>query len=364
MPKTRNHYKIGINLSRDNTIIKSIDVPFINAAAGQLDKVSFSKQKIVITAVRSKKFKVNDILSNKGNSLYQQILKSIIYLYVVNGERVRITKIRIERSTTRVHEVVKEYELDKDAQPITGAFIFRHAMPNAVIDRIWGESDGDYLLRTVLTHFIGALASGNRYYIFERHWRTFEQLCLYHNRAANPNRDVEALQNMRGYIVANTGKFNDAITMATGITEAQFLLFDWEGYVEGSFKHTTSTDSKLYKNVFPNYFVGLNTDERIVKMLRMILPLRSSELSNNGTLAVVQSHITTNLATLTRSDEQVLCILCCRYAYYLRNKIFHGELPDFSFNFSQGTQDDKRLDKINLLLEDLNYELLLDFNAL
>ena len=48
----------------------------------------------------------------------------------------------------------------------------------------------------------------------------------------------------------------------------------------------------------------------------------------------------------------------------LRNKIFHGELPDFSFNFSQGTQDDKRLDKINLLLEDLNYELLLDFNAL
>lgn len=141
-------------------------------------------------------------------------------------------------------------------------------------------------------------------------------------------------------------------------------MFDWEGYVEGSFKHTTSTDSKLYKNVFPNYFVGLNTDERIVKVLRMILPLRSSELSNNGTLAVVQSHITTNLATLTRSDEQVLCILCSRYAYYLRNKIFHGELPDFSFNFSQGTQDDKRLDKINLLLEDLNYELLLDFNAL
>ena len=50
MPKTRNQYKIGINLSRDNTIIKNIDVPFINAAAGQLDKVTFSKQKIVITA--------------------------------------------------------------------------------------------------------------------------------------------------------------------------------------------------------------------------------------------------------------------------------------------------------------------------
>ena len=65
MPKTRNHYKIGINLSRDNTIIKSIDVPFINAAAGQLDKVTFSKQKIVITAVRSKKYRLMIFLAIK-----------------------------------------------------------------------------------------------------------------------------------------------------------------------------------------------------------------------------------------------------------------------------------------------------------
>ena len=65
MPKTRNHYKIGINLSRDNTIIKNIDVPFINAAAGQLDKVTFSKQKIVITAVRSKKYRLMIFLAIK-----------------------------------------------------------------------------------------------------------------------------------------------------------------------------------------------------------------------------------------------------------------------------------------------------------
>ena len=65
MPKTRNHFKIGINLSRDNTIIKSIDVPFINAAAGQLDKFSFSKQKIVITAVRSKKYRLMIFLAIK-----------------------------------------------------------------------------------------------------------------------------------------------------------------------------------------------------------------------------------------------------------------------------------------------------------
>ena len=77
MPKTRNQYKIGINLSRDNTIIKNIDVPFINAAAGQLDKVTFSKQKIVITAnilyscPPDSLEEVNQMMSSIGRALIQ-----------------------------------------------------------------------------------------------------------------------------------------------------------------------------------------------------------------------------------------------------------------------------------------------------
>jgi len=45
MPKTRNHYKIGINLSRDNTIIKSIDVHEVESIAlANEQQMSLKKQ--------------------------------------------------------------------------------------------------------------------------------------------------------------------------------------------------------------------------------------------------------------------------------------------------------------------------------
>ena len=45
MPKTRNHYKIGINLSRDNTIIKSIDVHEVESIAlSNEQQMSLKKQ--------------------------------------------------------------------------------------------------------------------------------------------------------------------------------------------------------------------------------------------------------------------------------------------------------------------------------
>ena len=45
MPKTRNHFKIGINLSRDNTIIKSIDVHEVESIAlSNEQQMSLKKQ--------------------------------------------------------------------------------------------------------------------------------------------------------------------------------------------------------------------------------------------------------------------------------------------------------------------------------
>ena len=44
-------------------------------------------------------------------------------------------------------------------------------------------------------------------------------------------------------------------------------------------------------------------------------------------------------------------MICYKYAYYLRNKMFHGEIPVFIFTFAQGIDDDQRMDKINSLLE-------------
>lgn len=84
-------------------------------------------------------------------------------------------------------------------------------------------------------------------------------------------------------------------------------------------------------------------------------------MTHFGIYIDVKSHICSYLALREHHDEKVLTMICCKYAYYLRNKMFHGEILDFSFTFAQGTDDAPRLDKINSLLELLCYELLLKY---
>ena len=63
-----NKYKICIHIARSNSFIGTINnVPFAGAPAGVFDEVKYTKQKITITANRSKKFRTDEILKKKGN---------------------------------------------------------------------------------------------------------------------------------------------------------------------------------------------------------------------------------------------------------------------------------------------------------
>ena len=361
-----NKYKICIHIARSNSFIGTIsNVPFAGAPAGVFDEVKYTKQKITISAYRSKKFRTDEILKKKGNSLYNQILKSIVFLYLKNGERIRIIKITIDRSTTRTQDPTFEHDVDKYMQPLSDDFTLRFTIPDPIMNLVWREGRDYANLRSILTHFLCGLSSPDRYYIFERLWRAFEQLCLFHNRADRGNCDFKALAAMRTYIAGHLGDFPEALNEANKFSTLVFKKFDWEGYVKNEFPvMADGATRKMYENKFKVYFVTNNRDLRVVKMLEDIVSLRTAEMTHFGIDADVNSHITSYLALRERHDENVLTMICCKYAYYLRNKMFHGEIPDFTFTFAQGTDDDQRLDKINSLLELLCYELLLKYDRL
>lgn len=361
-----NKYKVCIHIARSNSFIGAInDVPFAGSPAGVYDEVRFTKQKITITANRSKKYEIDEILKKKGNSLYGQILKCIVFLYLKNGERIRISKITIDRSTTRTIDPTIKHDVDKYMQPLANDFTLRFAIPDPIIDLVWKEGKDYANLRSILTHFLCGLSSPDRYYIFEKLWRAFEQLCLFHNRADRDNCDFRALAAMRTYIAGHIGDFPEALNEANKVSELAFREFDWEGYVKNEFPVLADGASRrMYENKFKVFFVTNNRDLRVVKMLKNIVPLRTAEMAHFGIDADVNSHITSCLALRECHDENVLTMICCKYAYYMRNKMFHGEIPDFTFTFAQGTDDDQRLDKINSLLEFLCYELLLKYDRL
>lgn len=128
-----NNYKITIHISRTNTISETItNVPFPNSVHGRGDTISFSKQKITIQAVRTKKYIPAEIITNKNNSLYGQIFKSLIYLYVVNGNNIKIRSIDIERYTKRITDPKISFSISSEEQPIKYNFALRYPVSNFV----------------------------------------------------------------------------------------------------------------------------------------------------------------------------------------------------------------------------------------
>lgn len=361
-----NNYKITIHISRTNTISEIItDVPFPNSVHGRGDKISFSKQKITIQAVRSRKYTPSDILTNKYNSLYGQIFKSLIYLYSLNGGKVNIISIDVERFTTRTRDTKFSVNISAEEQPIKNSFALRYPISNFIKNKIWEENMDAYAIRTILTIWLAAISSTDRYYIFERSWRAFERLCYYKSRTISNLKEFEAIVNLKDYIFNNLPSFQDSLNIASSITSREFNKYDWVGYLRNEFLPLSkSIKPRPYTEIYQNHLVTCNTDWRIMKMLNDTITIREKELRHHGIYNPINTYITTQLGLHTIANEQVLCILCCKYAYFLRNKMFHGEKPDYTFTFSENTIDNKMIDKLNYLFSSLINELLLILDRL
>lgn len=361
-----NNYKITIHISRTNNISETItNVPFPNSVPGRGDEISFSKQKITIQAIRSRKYNLADVITNKNNSLHGQIFKCLIYLYAVNGAKVNIIRIDVERYTTRTREPKFTANISTVEQPIKNNFALRYPISNFIKSKIWDENMDADSIRTILSIWLTAISSNDRYYIFERSWRTFERLCYYKSRTIPNLKEFEAIVNLKDYISRNLQSFQDTLNIASSITSREFNKYDWSGYIRSEFLPLSkSTKPKPYTVIYQNHLVTSNTDWRIMKMLRDTLTIRETELRYHNVFNPINTYINTQIGLHNVSNEQVLCILCCKYAYFLRNKMFHGEKPEYTFTFSENTIDNKLIDKLNYLFSSLINELLLILDRL
>lgn len=84
-----------------------------------------------------------------------------------------------------------------------------------------------------------------------------------------------------------------------------------------------------------------------------ILPYRKDFLSRANLLNDVTEH--TTQAHIQR-DEELIALLSLKYAYFVRNKMFHGEIPDSTFKI-QDDFIDKEIDILNNILSTLNFEI-------
>ena len=357
-------YTITIHISRKN----SFHGVFTNVAyPGQPlgtsgDTIQFLTQKIKILASRSAYAKDVVILENRSNSLHSQIVKSLLILYTENQKRVFVSGIEIQRGSSKG----KLYRLDSKTQPVKEDFVLPDALPAAVKSIIYEETTNAKLLRVIMTHYYTALGSvSDRYYSFERLWRSFEQLSSWHSLhgTGKPN-EFQAMSDIRAYICSHPALMTNSSNVAGALGSIDIKnSFSWYHYLNNEFPLTGTADCfKRYKD----YFVGNYTDFRIMRFHKEILPYRSARLATFGYLPDIQSHINKFLNAPDRclKDEEIVAFLCCRYCYFLRNKIFHGEFADYTFRFYVRTNEDETVDLLNNILTGVVIDLLKVYDAL
>ena len=345
-----NKYKIIIHTSRKNTLRAEFkDIPYTQMPRTRTgDTIVYLKQKIIIYAIRNGVFKDWQILERRTNTIYEQITKSLLYLYTHNGARVWVGQIDIQRNSLPA----SSYKLGKDSQPIVDDFSLSFRISNAVLGYTWRTDPSGYNYRAVLSHFLRAVGAHDRYYRFERYWRAFEQLCMWHSKQIGVTSlsEFAALRHMRAFMITNPTLMIESSNVANKIGVHKLKrMFRWRDYIDNCF--SVGGQSGTYQT-YKDYFVLQYSDLRVIGLHKKILPFRESQLRRFGYYSDVKNHIDHWLLPSNRClcDVEVVALLCCRYCYFLRNKMFHGEVADFTFRFSSHLDDDDAVDILNELL--------------
>ena len=338
---TKRKYQITIHTSRtDGVHVEKKGVVYSQMSKASVgDTIKVFTQKIDIQAERNGKFELEDIIEYKQSTIYTQIYKSLLYLFLKKGKRVNIRSIDVRRT-----RYFKSLQIDAKRQPLVGDFSIRFAIPEVVLDILWEEGVKGNTLRAAISHFLVALSSSDRYIRFERLWRAFEQIAMwhyYHDVIPNKPKEFEALVNMRNHICTNP-------------IELRKLLQN----------NYTFTDKIKQVRVLYNDFFDKNKDERLVGVFKKALKMHEKEINNQGRKVDFETLISDYSNCHIRNNSHILSLLVCKYCYFLRNKMFHGEVADFSFCFTNHTEDDDITDFLNELLERLVNELICEYNNL
>ena len=345
MSKRYNHYhiKVVFSISNKECAIGNVYAKYLSGKDNE-DSFHFFSKSFTLTASRSKSYENGTILSNNGNSINKQLLKGLLYYYSIATSFPKISKISIIRK--RAKSVDFNYTLDcaNIIQPIIPNNNNPFSFNKEVLKEVFNESERGNAYRIALSYWLKGIASSERYYKFDHLWRAFNCLYSYH---ANAKKDLDGMIHMRQYIIDNPGLFPLTLRITNSYSSNDLRKFRWRTLILNDYDTFNKTDA------FKNFVLRYN-DERIMNLFKDVLPYREEFLKNANLYNDVVSHI--NQASI-RKDGELITLLSIKYAYFVRNKMFHGEIPDSTFKIHNDHIDDE-IDNLNDILSTLIYEII------
>lgn len=349
------NYRIKISTSIGSRLKGTVKyAQFPKCKVGDVgDKFSFHSSCIIIECKRSNIQKKEEIENNPGNTLRVQIMRALLLYYAANVQKARVYSISVTRINKQNKELITELTFSQKTQPLilrTVPAHFQFDLAN-LVQNVLGPNSHDF--ETILSHWLGAWTVSERYDVFARVWRCLEQLSVrsYHGTRVIEKNCLEAL---RTFIRGHAGYIPLSCDHVDAMTFDELRAFSWKLLIFNNFKRTGSRD-KYFE--YRDAFVVPYHDERVARMLQTTLVYRDGELTAYGLMNDINNHLTAVLTHPVKQNEDIVAILCGYYAYYTRNKIFHGEFSERTFNICRSREDDI-VDKLNGLMTKLTFELI------
>ncbi len=345
------HYYVSITFKGTGTTARvgrktsgySITHPF-------QDTFVFYQKSCHLVLSRAKKYDDGAILSNASNSINTQIIKALLCYYSITSDFPLVDKITIVRKSAKTPDYTYA-EADSFIQPLVSKALRTLICKSPIVDGLVENSPRGQALRIAMSYWLKGISSDDVYYRFEHLWRAFDRLFLYQG---NKPTDHENMVIMRQFILNNSASFPKSVAITNGYSDAKFLSYRWVRMILNDYPTQNKTTALVD-------FIERYHDGRIMRMLQQKLACRNEYLTNEGKIGRVNSYIAGNLAT--KIDAELVTLLAIKYAYFVRNKMFHGEVIDRTFRVRENNMD-VEMRNLNELLEVLVMELMENFHLL
>lgn len=321
-------YKIEISLAEDSRIVKHLHCPYYHSN-GKTDTVTFSPKCIVIEADRGKSYTEDDIFTNVQNSLYNQMLKTLFYHYSVNGKNSAISHIKVTSEAQGQETEIAEKVFSESNQPLP-VVESPISLDVNTLEMLMDETDASYDLRVVIAHWLKAMGETNVRGKMECIWLAFERLCIYRrhrNRNETPYVSI-SLMEMAKALKVHGNMYPRALSLVSHMTYTDLRRLMWHDLIEETYKiHSNPYKPKElddFEKKYLNGFAKQFDDTRVVQLIYDTRKYVKDELNAIQEYANLKSLLEGKINAGVSCDADLLALLSCYYAYFLRIRLFHG----------------------------------------
>lgn len=345
------------------------------------DHITINTNDIIIKGARcdTKAFvsfqKQNDLADFYKSTIYDQMLKSLLFVYLTTKKVPVIGSIYIILNDDEESKIIKT---NTEINFLTGKSLKLFDNLQFDIDgkKIFEKNEKGKCFYDSSLFLLQANHEDSQFHAFERLWRSFN---LIYNMHSGSTKDAVGLDKIIDYIKANQSHFTSSITKLISIEDSVFDFLRWEELITNSVKRNNLVE--LVSDYKTERIINIfkSREKWLLKCRNTILDKKRQELSNKEQGSDRYKKLQTQIAALSSTDfyrntiievptedeklSDFLKLILRNYIYFVRCSYFHGSKNDDKYKLFTANNN-LELDFINSFMSQLIIDCLTDIENL